>query len=216
MKEHPILFSGEMVRAILDGRKTQTRRTRGLEQMNRHPDLYDKTTVDADGKVLMRHKDGSWVINWGKSPYGIPGDQLWVRETWGAVWPDDYPVPLEQCKIEYRADLPSGSTDYPGAWPADDAKGNDDAPKWRSSMFMHRKFSRILLEIVSVRVERVREISHQDLFAEGIYQPRPEGWLEWELREEYQNLWDRLNGKRGYSWDSNPWTWVIEFKRIEP
>jgi hypothetical protein len=150
-----------------------------------------------------------WGMVDGKCPYEI-GTRLWVRETWGAVWPDEYPVPLEQCKIEYKADT---NNPYPGDWPADEARGNDDAPKWRASIHMPRWASRLSLEIVSVRVERVQEISFDDAIAEGVCAD-PHG-VRSESRRWFSELWDSINAKRGYGWDVNPWVWVIEFKVIE-
>jgi hypothetical protein len=207
-KEHPILFSGEMVRAILDGRKTQTRRTRGLEQMNQHPDLYDKTMVDPDGKLLMHHKDGSWVINWGKSPYGVPGDKLWVRETWGVHQLDGVvPGHKEYPNILYRADNSTRLVICDMVW-----KYVEDKFHWRPSIFMHRWASRILLEVVSIRVERVKDISNADAQAEGVGWWQPVGG-EKDYRLEYSMLWDRINGKKN-PWSSNPWVWVVEFREV--
>jgi hypothetical protein len=84
-----------------------------------------------------------------------PGDVLRVRETWGAVWPDADEVPLEQCVIEYRADLPPGCTDYPGSWPAEDARGDDEAPKWHSPATMPAWASRLTVRVKAVTVEQV-------------------------------------------------------------
>jgi hypothetical protein len=95
------------------------------------------------------------------SPFGLMrhpqyyrGDVLRVRETWGAVWPDVEEVPLEQCVIEYRADLPPGCTDYPGSWPAEDARGYDEAPKWRSASTMPAWASRMTVTVKAVTVEQ--------------------------------------------------------------
>ena len=207
MNEHPIIFSTEMVRAILSGRKTHTRRV-----MKPQPTF--------DGVDWIRFGDDirqNWCLD---CPFGKIGDRLWVRETWGAVSQTEESAPLEECKIEYRADLPSGSTDYPGEWPADEARGSDIAPKWRPSIHMPRWASRITLEIVKVRVERVQEISLEDSKAEGmpaysmamgVLSDNPP-----DPRWKFIGLWNSINAKRGFGWDSNPWVWVIEFKRGKP
>ncbi|HMD89447.1 MAG TPA: hypothetical protein VKF38_09820 [Anaerolineaceae bacterium] len=207
-KEHPIIFSSGMVRSILDGRKTQTRR------------------------VIKINKE-AYKTGGRKCPYGEPSARLWVRETFALVWPGEtQPKSTRDNKIEYRADLPVGCTDYPGQWPADEARGNDDAPKWTASIFMPRWASRINLEIKNIRVERVQEIREKDAKAEGIaghadnlgsrhsnptmiYPAFPEkdgGFMT--ARAAYEALWDSLNKKRGYGWDVNPWVWVIEFQMV--
>jgi hypothetical protein len=196
MKERPILFSGEMVRAILDGRKTQTRRVLRLAGAG-----DGITSVESNGY-------GKWFTNLGGSgfqcPYGKPGDHLWVRETWGAVSKTEDPAPPEECSIEYRADLPLGCTDQPGGWPSEDAKGNEKAPHWKPSIFMPRWASRIILEVMDVRVEQLQDISEEDCCRE----------MGCPLSGCFKILWDSLNAKRGYSWDVNPFVWVISFRRI--
>lgn len=127
-------------------------------------------------------------------PYGQPGDRLWVRETW-AQHPDE-------AGIIWRATDPG--------W--DD---NDYGIKWKPSIFMPRWASRITLEVTSVRVERVQDITPRDVVAEGIYH-EPGEWGPDEaydhLIKGFAHLWDQINAKRGYSWDANPWVWVIGFK----
>jgi len=201
MNERPILFSGEMVRAILDGRKTQTRRVI-------KPDWFrclDFEEQEDIAKAILQ------------CPHGAAGDRLWVRETWSAVWPGEIEVPLRDCKIEYRADLPPGSTDYPGGWPAEDARGCDDAPKWRPSIFMPRWASRITLEIIRIRVERVQDISVVDTIAEGldVLNPNSLAATSGLYKSLYEGLWNTINSKRGFGWDVNPWVWVIEFKMVK-
>lgn len=189
IREHPILFSGEMVRAILDGHKTQTRRAINTQlQLCQSPDDEPK-----------------WFI--ANCPYGQAGDHLWVRETWGAVSKSEHAAPLEECNIEYRADLPVGCTDQPGGWPVEDAKGNEEAPHWKPSIYMPRWASRITLEITSVRVERLQNIKPDDVEDEGFFR-------DVLNIERFMVLWDLINTKRGYSWESNPWVWVIEFLRV--
>lgn len=206
----PILFSDAMVRAILDGRKTQTRR------VVMEPVSCSQNHLPHSPMVL--HK-GLWLKPDEWSPYGTLGDHLWVRETWGAVSPDEYPCPLEKCKIEYRADLPIGSTDYPGGWPIEEARGNDEAPKWRPSIYMPRWASRITLEIVSVNIERLQQIMPDDVEAEGT--PFTESQIAYrntgdQRYKDFEHLWNSINSTRGYDFDANPWVWVIGFKRIQP
>jgi len=197
MKERPILFSGEMVKAILKGCKSQTRRVvKGIALEWLWLDMFTPEYVALPGNYF--------------SLYGYTGDRLWVKETWAAVWPDEDPVPLEQCNIEYKAD--TGDL-YPGSWPAEEARGNPEAPKWRSSRFMPKWVARIWLEITSVRVERLQSITEDDTFAEGIVTGKP--YTYGEGVECYRALWNKLNARRGYPWESNPWVWVIEFQRLK-
>lgn len=214
MKERPILFSGEMVNAILDGRKTETRRVikpqfsqiwgqgvrRGEDTYSIHVDIHEK--------------DGSW--KWIKSPYGRPGDRLWVRETCylpgsgyfdeSGEWRDT--VFTDKSLVKYAA------TDEPV-----ERKWFDNPyryfPAKKPSIFMPRWASRITLEVTAVRVERVQDITDLDCYAEGAYHPTwttAPGWP----KAEFSRLWNEINAKRGYSWESNPWVWVIEFKRVQP
>ena len=166
MNEKPILFSGEMVRAILDGRKTQTRRviTEKWQQCE-SPEDQPQTFV-------------SWC------PYGQPGDRLWVKETFAMAIPAGASIHAER-KPVYRAD-------------------GEVVPKWKPSIFMPRWASRITLEIVNVRVERLQGIGGTDAFAEGGF-----------TVTQFIELWNSINASRGYGWDANPWVWIIEFKRIE-
>jgi len=221
IKERPILFSGEMVRAILDGRKTMTRRVMKpqleLDTGNR---IWWKGDWDTGGGpragVCTHGSPGSseptWTLNeiTGHCPYGRPGDRLWVRETHSLWFDNDGP-----CKVRgYRADIP------PESW---DGFGCDDPwwldTKWRPSIHMPRWASRITLEMTNVRVERVQEISEEDARAEGIeplyrrVNERFNGPVG-NLKPGFHSLWDSLNAKRGYSWESNPWVWVVEFKRV--
>lgn len=164
--ERPIVFSDEMIRAILDGRKTQTRR-------------------------IMKH------FKYCKYQIGM---NLWVRETWCVEHRFDTITPS---KISEAAIIP--------IWyrATDDLSGASLIPgKWRSSVHMPRWASRILLEITDVRVERLQKISEADAVAEGA------GYWGCDTVEVFQDLWDSINAKRGYSWSSNPWCWCISFKKI--
>jgi len=194
MKDHPILFSGEMVRAILEGRKSQTRRVvKGVALDWLQPGMFTPKFV-ANGNSLC--------------PYGNPGDRLWVRETW-AVHPSlnsRKPSEIPKNRVVYfRADPAVNETHY----------------MWRPSIFMPRWMSRITLEIVKVRVERLQEISEEDAIAEGISdanldddtQLAKEHLLRGSLTiDRYARLWCQINGDTGYA--LNPWVWVIEFKKI--
>lgn len=194
MKERPILFSGAMVRAILDGRKTQTRRVvkapqwvaaegRDLDWSSARPEIIDDQPLLFVSQV---RKPAPIAL---ACPYGQPGDQLWVRETF-AVWGQFRNGP-GYC---YRAD------------------GDQSGVSWRSSIHMPRAASRITLEVTGVRCERVQDISEADAIDEGMQSPGiPAATTN---RAAFAQLWDSINAPRGYSWADNPWVWVLEFKRI--
>ena len=206
MTERPILFSGPMVRAILDGRKMMTRRVHKV-QPNDPPSTF---SYKWDGEhwrgFIDAGKYAGWCDTpWMDCPYGETGDRLWVRETWGmcAAHPD--------CDgVYFRAD----TSDNKGA----------KVDKWRPSIFMPRSLSRITLEITGVKVERVQDISEADAISEGVTPPstpitEPDGsrHMAWgyEYRYGFEKLWDSINAKRGYGWDVNPWVWAISFRRIK-
>jgi len=197
IKERPIVF-GPIVRAILDGSKTQTRRivkpVRGFEWNNVcRPDLI------GDPWVVWWHGKSENVGCLQVCPHGIPGEQLWVREQF-CVFPSDAPDGMGH-NVYYRAD---------------DCNLSDVAlevmqrnnVRWRSSISMPRSASRVLLEITDVRVERLQEISDEDAWAEGC-EPYDCNPLEW-----FRAMWEFDNGPG--SWDANPWVWVILFRRIQP
>jgi uncharacterized protein YhfF len=179
MKERPILFSGEMVRAILDGRKTQTRRV-----IKPQPESVRKSVFFESG-IETNH---GYEI---KSPYGQPGDPLWVREAFI----------YDTNGIYYRAD--------------NDFHCAKELGGWRPSIHMPRKASRITLEITDIRVEQVQDISEEDAQQEGARRMNAGDFGMETWRSAFRNLWGSINTKRGYSWDSNPWVWVIGFKRME-
>lgn len=188
MKERPILFKGEMVNAILDGRKTQTRRV-----IKPQPNCV--------------HDNHRWVWlkeKWVDCPYGQPGDRLWVRETFCDLGAGTIPG-----RILYRASFNDLDLEM-------FHQSGHGSPIWHPSIFMPRWASRITLEIVNVRVERVQDISIADCVAEGIKDSNDLKYLAGSGIEktEYCLLWDKINGKT-YPWQSNPWVWVIEFKRID-
>lgn len=217
MKEKPILFSGPMVRSILEGRKTQTRRVIKPQPNDDIDDLHGgelrkrapyKTECPVTGRSVgfgfQDDDDQFWHC-----PYGEPGTRLWVRETW--------------CETDWkpgRTSLPVGPDGYIAAYKADyegDSFPAPYPPKWKPSIHMPRWASRITLEITGVRVERLREISEADCFAEGI-KPKTlsfhgHGEETASPIPDYRDLWESINGKG--SWAKNPWVWVIEFKMVE-
>lgn len=199
MTERPILFSGPMVRAILAGKKRQTRRVV-------HFPPYDPSDEGLDVQVALGNC---------KCPYGQPGDVLWVKEAWGfhsggAIVTSEEARPNAWNKagfggkgcwspVVYKA----GTEDF--AW------GMYGPPKWRSPLFMPRSASRLSLVIKSVRVERVQDINECDIVAEGIPFQIDRYVSYEELLDDFRNLWDSINGKK-YPWASNPLVWVLEFE----
>jgi len=228
MNERPILFSGPMVRAILEGRKTQTRRV--VKNLEMFGDEHDDGTVDlADVEVHWTETghsgpgyyawcgeypdEGSEII---KCPHGTVGDRLWVRESFrlstGSQGDHNGVVTFRDgaSKIIYWQDGHRIHDRY-GFIEKDSPK----AMRPRPSIHMPRWASRITLEITGIRVERVKEISVKDAIAEGIKQVGQPYIARntWVLRD-FRDLWDSINASRGFGWDSNPWVWVIEFKRV--
>lgn len=185
MKERPILFSGPMVKAILEGRKTQTRRiVKGPAQAAMSK---DNPCDEEDGGVL-------WVK---QCPYGQPGDRLWVRETWANLVGMGFDK-----NVAYRAE--SLGKDGKELSYSMEAR-IDFGIKWKPSIHMPRCASRITLEIVSVRVERLQNIGQGDACNEGcpsLHEP-----IDW-----FTGLWESINGKG--SWEANPFVWVVEFQRV--
>jgi len=208
--ERPILFSGEMVRAILDGRKTQTRRViKAKVPCWNKPDDWQKGIcfhgmVSFNNGPSKQHQLRDFSV---QCPYGIPCDRLWVRETWQNTADMGICHPADNYVV-YRATDPDWETME--GW------------KWRPSIFMPREASRITLEITDIRVERVQDISEKDAEHEGltewqdfIYLSPDESRMTRDIIQAFSWLWDSLNAKRGYSWESNPWVWVIDFKKIK-
>ena len=206
MTDKPILFSGEMIRAILDGSKTQTRRVIKLRD----------GTLPQDEEMPSEYRDGipvNYVMGFSKSypywqerrcPYGDTGDHLWVRETWqaqnnhGQWW---HEVPKEGRELHN--------------WSIIDHATNKahNPPKWIPSIFMPRWASRITLEVTAVRVERLREINEEDAVFEGIEAKEPNHVVS--ARYRFAQLWDSINAKRGYEWEINPLVWVVDFKMVQ-
>ena len=207
MKEHPILFSGPMVQAILEGRKTQTRRVVKPQPIRKYAWYGCQDGMQFWTDDPQQGEKGNPDSR--KVPYGTQGDRLWVKETWATdslynnLRPSLLPKRLPAGYLFYRAD---NNGDY----------------KWRPSIFMPRWISRIDLDILNVRVERLQEISKADARAEGMecsfHWSREEGEYKFDIGSydaytaNYRRLWDKLNGKT-FPWDSNPWVWVYEFPK---
>jgi hypothetical protein len=215
VKERPILFNADMVNAILAGLKTQTRRVIkdqppegcGLIDVGVYaPIVIDRKGEQQPGPDVFGafSEDGDWGF---KCPYGQPGDRLWVREAFRNRRVDNSPG-----DVVYRADHP-GESNVPGSC----------GRSWKPSIHMPRWASRITLEIVSVRVERLKDISKIDAEAEGV-QRHGDSWKDYlhptdshfalDARTSFATLWSSINGPG--SWAANPWVWVVEFRRVEP
>ncbi|ECG8601167.1 hypothetical protein FNH69_22160 [Salmonella enterica subsp. salamae] len=198
MKERGMIFNAEMVRAILDGRKTQTRRPIKWKQ-TRFTEMAERD----DGSLWPWAEDcerGGDI--WFTCPFGEVGDRIWVRETWaeaGASAPD-----LKLYRANYPDHVPAHYENVP---PAEEIR-------WTPSIHMPRWASRITLEITDVRVERLNAISEEDAQAEGVqpacYEITPP---EAAYRVSFGEVWRGIYGEE--SWAANPWVWVIKFKRVE-
>lgn len=257
MKERPILFSSEMVKAILAGRKTQTRRIAWVFDIHhRMRKLQNDIPVQWAGAVHPARESG-WV-SWYpgntndlpeftkkqyakgfECPYGTVGDHLWVRETW-AQWDSGEHFRRDNQGISYLADClnSQGVEDFDGK-----RCRTDFGVKWRPSIFLPRWASRVTLEITNIRVERLQETSMVGCIAEGVqipvttqdcsdgkarplirltgkfppvkYLPKQGERTEADFyRAEFASLWDGINFKK-CPWESDPWVWVITFKRVE-
>lgn len=211
MKERPMIFNAEMVRAILDGRKTQTRR---IVKLSHERGMVNPVVRGRNGEISSITCRLAPLF----CPLGQPGDRIWVREAWAR-----YNIDRGSHGMAYRATPPED-------WPKEG--------RWRPSIHMPRWASRIMLEITGVRVERLNDISHEDAEREGIhtevwdqtvvaknYAAEDEIFQFWSeslphyvnmnelYRSSFQSLWQSIYGAE--SWLANPWVWVIDFKRIE-
>lgn len=224
IKERPILFSAPMVRAILEGRKTVTRRE--VKPSKRSADTQFELHQQPDGSWLPLHTfDESCMDDQGTEhpitcPYGQPGDRLWVRETF---------IDLRGTGVEHRPDPDGPLQRYayaancrPGSH-SDEAR-KDFGLKYKPSIHMPRAACRILLEITDVRVEQLQDISEDQAKAEGVrlYTDHAELGDWWHVegietysadpRKSFELLWSSVGG----DWQANPWVWVVEFKRVTP
>lgn len=201
----PILFSTPMVQAILDGRKTQTRRII-KPQPAKEATQFERfiETVDCGLEARFGSKNSSAVCD--RKPQYKPGDILWVRETFCEVPYEHNHVPIKGGhitipKYAYKAD---SERDYTGIW--------------KPSIHMPREAARIFLRVKTVRVERLQDITEEDARAEGCSTKiLNDGWKNigtLTARDEFITLWEHLNAKRGLGWDRNPWVWVVEFEHM--
>ncbi|NHC02356.1 hypothetical protein G9F31_00970 [Acinetobacter sp. 187] len=202
MKERPILFNTEMVTAILEGRKTQTRRV-----INPQPVFKKGTGFHWKGYMYGMGSDYAETVrnftNW-NCPMGRVGDRLWVRETfcygcideWDAEHPDDRRLFVDQYDGRKQASIPK-------QWCLENNVEIDDVI-WKPSIHMPRSASRILLKITNIRVERIQDISAEDALAEGITHKTMNC-----PRHEFFQLWNSVHGDMAH--ELNPWVWVIEF-----
>lgn len=207
MKERPIIFSGESVRAILADQKTQTRRivkpqppaVGGASAVFRYADGWRFGGVD--------YRDDSRLE---RCPHGVAGDRLWVREKWA----------VRRLRAGFWLEFPDGKN-YHATRP--DAERYAKGDGWRSPIHMPRWASRLTLELVSVRVERLQDISEEDAKAEGIAEPAPVHgrWCDpkrgreghWSYRKPFSRAWDAIHSAG--AWEANPWVWRVEFRRAE-
>jgi hypothetical protein len=232
MMREGIIFSGPMVRAILAGRKTQTRRViKPQPQSEINPVWIEDAEAWQWASTASRQQ----------CPYGQIGDELWVRETWAQGPPLNDGSP--SCRIAYRADgrcVGIGSdgvgrslfvqhgwiqgvadTSLCGTFVGLGRYGG----KWRPSIYMPRWASRLTLRLTAVRVERLQDISEDDAIAEGVEvsagnikaaelfaETRPDLLRIAPAQQAFCELWDSINSKRGYAWDTNPWVWVLTFE----
>ena len=222
MTERPILFSAPMVRALLAGTKTQTRR---VVKHAREIDAFSPCEVPGEWRIGVMEAGVTADMGCMRCPFGTPGDRLWVRETWGV---GTRPDPFEGWRdgIEYRADeaLLEEGDDLPlnAVTPPADVDFDKYAGRWWPSIHMPRWASRITLEVTAVRVERLQAISDADARAEGVernvddgveyFGPLNHGHID--PRVAYRSLWESINGDG--SWEANPWVWAISFKRVTP
>lgn len=206
ISERPILFQTDMVKAILEGKKTQTRRTKKLDLINECPVcwMYKGTTptlnpdthvfgrLNKDDKVIFHHKV--------KSSYGKPGDLLWVRETWLKLDRDH----VITNQFSYKANGDAETEDL-----RKDYIKSGRKYQWKPSIHMPKSAARIWLMIEDIRVERLQDISEKDARAEGVkrgHWPFEESWG----RSGFIDLWEYINGHN--SWHQNPWLWVIKYR----
>jgi hypothetical protein len=248
MKERPIIFSGESVRAILDGRKSMTRRVLKIQPPTQWDEVKPIYGSNGAGIIawdfyssLNRYDHGYLKDSF---PYGHIGDRFWVRETWKpGAWRNDGRVAIDyQASPELThtpwVSIGEQAIQFIPKWLDEVAKSglepNSDGRyewesgksplKWKSPIFMPRWASRIILEITDIRVEQLQDITEEDARAEGVidggclncgeHEPCGCGNPMPDARDAYVSIWNTLNAKRGYPWESNPWVWAISFKVV--
>ncbi|MBA6160541.1 hypothetical protein HGK53_15950 [Klebsiella variicola] len=208
MKERGMIFNGEMVRAILDGRKTQTRRPIKWKQ-TRFTEIGERE----DGSKWPWSEDAEHAFDfWHPCPFGSVGDRIWVRETFqGPLF--DFDLMDSYCKDSTPFEKSEFCVYKADGVPAPEFYDADDELHccWRPSIHMPRWASRILLEITDVRVERLKSISDRDALREGCNAADMKSGDC--VADVFARLWASIYGSD--SWNANPWVWVIEFKRVE-
>lgn len=221
VKERPIFFTADMVNAILDGRKTQTRRVmrdQPSEDWRPHG-RQDEVHKMVDGDFIMG-RGAPVVMGYGYSnydgdegyacPYGKPSDHLYVRESWAHDRQFDHLAPTRFPESAQNTQHVVYGSDIVQGW-----------HRKRASIHMPKWASRIMLELTEVRAERVQDISEAEILAEGITVPIAAQMtgIPWSdmptLHHAWRYVWDHINAGRGYGWDKNPWTWVLTFERLE-
>jgi hypothetical protein len=238
MTEHGMIFNGEMVKAILNGRKTQTRRMLNIQP--EHAEFGLRRVIESkngrdNGKYFWSQSDATGMKARSKvfgCPYGAVGDRIWGRETWAVV---SHAFDDDGLMIDYVPDRPAkavhekpfGNGYYSGhaIYAADGGFtwGNDDGcldgrSCWKPSIHMPRWASRITLEITSVRIERLNDISEADAITEGFTSTAQltasgDDYTGLYASDRFADTWQSIYGAE--SWNANPWVWVIEFKRVE-
>ncbi|MAZ85805.1 MAG: hypothetical protein CML31_05280 [Rhizobiales bacterium] len=232
MRDSPILFSGPMIRAILDGRKTQTRRIVDFDDIEKVSEFVKVGTSTENGRSLYEMRDkfdapimrphgrDSVTPHW--SPRFAIGDRLWVRESWQGLSFGDYqPTKNRVCDVRYAATDPCADLDA-------DTRGYP----WRPSIHMPRWASRLTLIVADVRVQRLKDIGEEDAIAEGV-EPLHQGYYPYGIstfmttfvagrevpaqycptaHDSFRRLWNMINAARGYGWDINPWVVAITFE----
>ena len=212
--ERPLLFKGEMVRAILDNRKTETRRLRSLDTINQNPNDFELKElflekIKKDLVIVARFTKLSTgeLINI-PCPYGKTQDLFWVRETWREALSENHECYAYRANMTYRCGKSMPSNDY-------------STVGWKPSIHMRKAIARIWLECTDIRVERLQDITEEGAIAEGIFKmPGGRGNLDpsqYHSRESakavFQHLWMAINGAN--SWDLNPYVWVVGIKKVE-
>ncbi|HBN8303652.1 hypothetical protein SOJ57_01880 [Pseudomonas aeruginosa] len=216
-RERPILFNDQMVRAILEGRKTVTRRA------VKDTGFYAIDAAIHGNEVALREREALST----RCPFGQPGDRLWVREAWTIDLLAAYSTEKgydSEYELRYRADDAAREIHVaPGEPDPYLALYDSQRGDWRPSIHMPRWASRILLEITAVRVERLQDISEEQALAEGVHgEPCDHArqacsdigcWGD-TAKGAFGFLWEQLNGAG--AWQAKPWVWVVEFKRVTP
>ena len=194
----PILFSTPMVQAIMDGRKSMTRRV-------------IKPQPDVDGLIyepqLGEYVDTNSMIF--KAKYNV-GDILWVRETWQSFFQEEVTQKHERGP-ESSSGIPAEMAKGHYMYYFYRADGEIPLARWEPSIYMPKKAARLFLRVTNVRAERLQDMSYDDCLKEGMW----DYGTDVDTLAAFQALWDGLNAKRGYGWDTNPWVWVYTFERCD-